>query len=204
MPTRQTRLGCSARAPSVDAATPPPISAMNSRRLIVSDPVEDHWQSITDFSNAVLTVHHNEVGRSWPGWVQKCPKRLRLPADKSTSEHTGRIVPGAVIDCPYSITSLARARSAAGQEKPTADNGVAPLLCEVSHVPPSVDDDRIVARSGHLHVLELDGAMNEAPRCSCWPIAYSGVPCGREGAWQAKPRGIRSAVTSSGHQRDRR
>jgi len=25
---------------------------------------------------------------------QKCPQRLRLPAGKSTQEHTGRIVPG--------------------------------------------------------------------------------------------------------------
>jgi len=29
---------------------------------------------------------------------QKCPKQLRLPAGKSTHEHTGRIVPGADIN----------------------------------------------------------------------------------------------------------
>jgi hypothetical protein len=63
-------------------------------------------------------------------------------------------------------------------------------LCEVSHAAPSARDDNIVATSGHLHVLEPDEAMNEAPRFSCWPIPYSYVPCGCEGAWQAKPRAL--------------
>ena len=46
------------------------------------------------------------VALEWLLWVQNCPKRLGLPASKSSDEHTGRIVPAKDINGSHGRTPL--------------------------------------------------------------------------------------------------